>query len=364
MGHSCVAIQTNSTLTLVSSTVTLDASGIPPKPKPKPNRWRSVRNKIKHYCSYITVEPILCCYTLPYILASIAIQNLTLQMACKVNLGYNASVCNDLLYSNSTSVEMQVQKEVAKLLIWKRPLSTVIPAFLIMFMGSYSDRYKIRKPFLLIPLVGDFLATIGYILCTIYQANWPMESAALFETLFPALTGGLTAIKMATYSYVSDDSTQDMRTTRLGIVQVLSNVMSPVGNFLSGVMFRTTGYYGVFCTRMILYLFALWYGCVIIHEPAKKMRNPMKNICVDFLDPRNVWDTFSVLFRKQSGQSRFKIVLLMLAFIIVKGSGTGESDMLFLYTRLRFQWDSITYGFYTTYDVLVRLIGNNVTYCI
>lgn len=108
------------------------------------NEKPSIKKKILKLFSDITVEPILCFYTFPQLLSQIAISNLQFQTACRVNLGLNETICDDILRVNNSEYEMLVQKEAAKLLVWKKPVSTLIPALLILFIGSFSDRYKIR----------------------------------------------------------------------------------------------------------------------------------------------------------------------------------------------------------------------------
>lgn len=42
---------------------------------------------------------------------------------------------------------------------------------------------------MLIPIVGELIASLGLILNT-YYAHWPMEVAGITEALFPGLAGG------------------------------------------------------------------------------------------------------------------------------------------------------------------------------
>lgn len=105
----------------------------------------SLKTKFMGLFNMVTVEPILCFYVFPQMLSSIAVNVLTFQMACRVNLNFNETICDDLLSLNNSAYEMQVQKEAAKLMVWKKPLATLVPAILILFMGSYSDRYHIRS---------------------------------------------------------------------------------------------------------------------------------------------------------------------------------------------------------------------------
>lgn len=44
----------------------------------------------------ITVEPMVACYIMPSVLASLATQNLNLEKACRVNMNYTTVVCDAL----------------------------------------------------------------------------------------------------------------------------------------------------------------------------------------------------------------------------------------------------------------------------
>lgn len=71
---------------------------------------------------------------------------------------------------------------------WKTALQSALPCMMILFWGSWSDRHGRRKPCMLMPIVGEFMAAIGLILCTYFE-KVPMEVAGVTEALFPGLTG-------------------------------------------------------------------------------------------------------------------------------------------------------------------------------
>lgn len=64
----------------------------------KPKKWNTLTwsEKCTHIWKNITVEPILVCYFIPSVLASLATQNLNLEKACRVNLAYSIEICDAL----------------------------------------------------------------------------------------------------------------------------------------------------------------------------------------------------------------------------------------------------------------------------
>lgn len=99
--------------------------------------------RLRHHCARITVEPLLVLYVVPHIFVGLAVQNLHLELACRVNLAYSAPVCDALRAretANYTHEEQQVQLLVASMASWKTVLQSGLPGVMILFWGSWSDR--------------------------------------------------------------------------------------------------------------------------------------------------------------------------------------------------------------------------------
>lgn len=56
----------------------------------------NVRQKFKNIRKNITVEPLMFCYVVPGTLAALAIQNLNLDKACRINMNYGDLICDAL----------------------------------------------------------------------------------------------------------------------------------------------------------------------------------------------------------------------------------------------------------------------------
>lgn len=100
-------------------------------------RMRSLRDNI-------TVEPLLAFYIVPCVFVGLAVQNLNLEKACRVNLGYAPHVCDALTQRNTANYsveEQEVQRLVAGMTSWKTILQSGLPGLMILFWGSWSDRF-------------------------------------------------------------------------------------------------------------------------------------------------------------------------------------------------------------------------------
>ncbi|KAJ8944685.1 hypothetical protein NQ318_015893 [Aromia moschata] len=288
----------------------------------------------------ITVEPMLACYIIPSVLASLATQNLNLEKACRVNLAYSTEVCDALTErrtENYTMEEQQVQQLVASMGIWKTMLQSALPAFLIMFVGSWSDRWGKRKPCMLLPIVGEFMTVVGLMICTFFFYELPMEVAGFVEGFFPAITGGWFTMFMGVFSYIADVTTVEMRTLRIGIVNVFCSLGIPIGLALSGVLYKKIGFYGVFSISAVMYVMALYYGYTRVKEPKKPDAPTLPNqSCAfvrDFFDVKHLVDTFKVSFKEGENNRRLKVVFLMLVVMVVIGPMHGKFSFYDLRAR-------------------------------
>lgn len=225
----------------------------------------------------ITVEPIMLCYVMPSVLASLATQNLNLEKACRVNLNYSDEVCTALNLrqtENYTEYESNVQLLIASIQGWKNAMQTAIPAILILFVGAWSDKTGKRKACIMLPIVGEFLTCIGFLINTYFFYELPAEVAALTESLFPAITGGYFTNFVGIFSYIGDVTTNEERTFRVGIVNLCMMLGYPLGSALSGILLSAVGYYGIYSLSASLYFFSLIYGYRTLKDVKRKPADP------------------------------------------------------------------------------------------
>lgn len=244
--------------------------------------------KARHMFSLITVEPILACYVMPSVLSALATQNLYLEKACRVNLAFEHHICDALTKretENYTMEEEAVQTLVASVAGWKTVLQSFLPCGILIFLGAYSDRVGQRKFCMLIPIVGEFLTSIGLIVNTYFFYQLPVEVAAVTEAIFPALTGGWFTMFMGIFSYIADVTTEEQRTLRIGIVNLFYSLGVPVGAALSGILVRKIGLYGVFSLSATLYILSFFYGFFRIKEVK---RDDLNIVSMFFLSIRNI----------------------------------------------------------------------------
>ncbi|KAF2880692.1 hypothetical protein ILUMI_25482 [Ignelater luminosus] len=289
--------------------------------------------------------------------------NLHFEKACKVNAGFNDTICDAIVSGtyrqmNFTEENNVVQSYLTFLHSWEVPVSSIVPVLLVIIVGSYSDRHKIRKPFLLMPIFGDAIAIVGSILNVIYMRQWPLEIQAVADRIIPSLFGAEKLLIMISYAYIADVSSVEMRTIRMAVIPILLNIIIPVVQALSGILFRRVGYMPVFLLSLSLFVISFLYGIFMIKEskqPEKKSDNSLK----DIFNKKNATEPFKLLVKYKGSQRTNFICVLFLTFIHTTVNG-GEHSIFFLFTQAVYQWTVVEFSYFTTTRTVVNFFGLSV----
>ncbi|KAL4714998.1 hypothetical protein ACJJTC_003149 [Scirpophaga incertulas] len=325
----------------------------------------SLKNLTKKFLTFFTVEPYLLCYILPSVICSVGILQLNMEKACRVDLNYSEEVCTKVVAGDASdndtlSALVGASTLVAEMNAWKDPLQTGIPAIFILFIGAWSDRTGNRKALLLIPIIGEILSMIGLILGTYYFLECPLWAMGLMQAFSSTFTGGLPVALMGSYSYIADVTTPESRTLRIGIVGVIVTLGIPLGTAISGVLTTAVGYYGIFGIAIILYVIGFIHTLYRVHDVrSTKIEGTFWYKLGQFVHPRNVWDTMSLLFLSR-GRMLAQILLVIWAHIVIMGPVHGEGAILYLYTLNRYNMDIVDLSLFTTYFLLVGLAGTTI----
>lgn len=279
----------------------------------------NMRERLFYIKEVITIEPLICCVVMAKVVCGPAKSNLHFEKACKVNAGFNDTVCDAIVSGtyrekDFTEENNVVQSYLTFLQSWEVPISSVVPVLLVIVVGSYSDRHKVRKPFLLMPIFGDTIAIVGTILNVIYMRQWPLEAQAVADRIIPSLFGSEKLIIMISYAYIADISSVEMRTIRMAVIPILLNIIIPVVQALSGILFREVGYMPVLLLSLFLFVISFLYGIFMIKEP-KQPEKKNDNSLKDIFNKKNATETFKLLVKYKGSQRINFICVLFLTFI-------------------------------------------------
>ncbi|CAG5049224.1 unnamed protein product [Parnassius apollo] len=308
--------------------------------------WREkskrVLKDIKYCIREITVEPCLFTFMLCTALSSLAVQNMHLEKSCRVNLQYSDEICDRIRDRNTTGLEKElnnVQSSVAKVVAWKFPLQTAIPAIMVLFIGAWSDKTKKRKICILFPFTGEIIANIGLLFATYYFNELSLTATALIEALPAAFTGSYIIIFMGMYSFMADRTTIENRTFRLGVVTICVSLGTPTGTALSGILLRVLGYYGEN------------YNAISDYSGNNKFKEKLKEIF------KLVAETAMVAVRPRAFGLRTQIFSVILLYIIMVGPLYGDSQVSYLYAIRKFNLSEVEFSIYGAINTILGLIG-------
>lgn len=188
---------------------------------------------LRKVISYISVEPFVLCWVLPSCILIVAMENLNLEKACRVNLGLSEEICENMInktinnincadewlsVENVTSTdplkelainvckaETESQKLLSVVFGLRSPIAAIFPLIIVLFAGGWSDKKGIRKPLVLFPILGELIGAIILLVSSIFMNEIPMEVPAFSERVMPSVFGGQTLMLMGIYSYLTGE---------------------------------------------------------------------------------------------------------------------------------------------------------------
>ncbi|XP_052751736.1 solute carrier family 46 member 3-like isoform X2 [Galleria mellonella] len=314
----------------------------------------------------ITVEPSVVLFVIPYILMTLTSQNLGLEKACRVNLNFGDEICTALkqqTVESQNSYEKEVQKLVTSAYAWKTYITATLPCLLGIFVGSFSDRTGHRKCFLLMPIVGQILASISSVLNVYFLDKTNLETYVLTEAVIEALSGGMSVFFITIFAYISAITTNETRTFRMGMVNFALTAGAPVGMALNGVVLKYLGYYGVYALVGGLNLLNLLYNMFVLKDPKRSTEQKKHDhqgvgyFLRTFFDSSNIKETIRVVFEKGPNKRRLRVCALLIVVSILFGPMFGEIAIMYMSTRYRFNWDEVKFSIFQTYNFVTHTIG-------
>lgn len=204
---------------------------------------RSMMSIIKQFLRLVTVEPAILCWLLPSCLLIIAMENFNLEKACRVNLEFGDEICRNVINNNINCKEFDdeliifnnthdealfkltqsvcnAKTESKKRLSVVSPIAAILPLIIVLFAGSWSDKKGIRKPLMMLPILGEVIGSLVLLISSIFMDSIPMEVSAFSERVIPALFGGETLMLIGIYTYLSQVTKEENRLFRFGCITV------------------------------------------------------------------------------------------------------------------------------------------------
>uniref|UniRef100_A0A1B6D9S0 Major facilitator superfamily (MFS) profile domain-containing protein n=1 Tax=Clastoptera arizonana TaxID=38151 RepID=A0A1B6D9S0_9HEMI len=304
--------------------------------------WRSV-----------TVEPVVILYFISVGISAFIGSNLVIQKACHPNMTSEPD------YSLPCPDEAVVQNTITQINTWKPLLESVTPLMFVIFLGTWSDTHgKRRKPLIIIPMVGELIRLLSFMWCTYYWQVNP-EVTTLIEATIKGLSGGMTSFMFGTNTYITDITTVEERTFRLGVLSAMSFIGSPLGVIMGGILRKTVGFLYAFMVCFVLVLVALYVAVVGVKNTAS-VETKLKTF-EGMFDPSHFIGAVKTVFKKRPQNRRLILFLTASIAPLFLASFIGEYSVLYFFMRYKFHMGEVEYGNYCAYKMIVIFIGTFVS---
>ncbi len=157
---------------------------------------------------------------------------------------------------------------------YQRLLGSLLPVLVILFAGSISDHYGRKLPMAIV--LGGYVVFALVYVATAINPSWPVE--VLFAaSVMLSLTGTWCVFQMAVYSYLTDITTIETRTKRMGWSKAVWNMGEPIGTFMGSGLYQSYGYATAFTVSAVLWLACLLYVIFVLKESIVTDKTTSKN---------------------------------------------------------------------------------------
>lgn len=354
-----------------------------PCPISPPNLAWALWLKLRAILSVVAVEPVMLLDGLGYSIMIVYVENLQMDKICLVNLNLTAEVCGNLSSHPEENIAMQQNFSVFGM--YNGIIMAFLPLFFILFMGAWSDKYGRKVP-LYTATLGHFCWASGYLINS-WVPHWPVEYL-LVAALMDSLGGGTVSFLTAANAYISDVTSEESRTTRVGLANSIWFLGGPIGTLLGTYIYMYGGYQVLFGTSVLLHCISLTYlfflpeshGPFAKHKMSKTNQDkddeqqparlsfkkpdeiaedPSKisiwKMFWDFFNYERIVDSFRCTFKPRGGFVRIFILLLILCNLLRR---LGRGAYMYLFTRKVLDWRETDYGLWVTYKNLIAALGS------
>lgn len=285
--------------------------------------------------SYITVEPSFLFYYSTFILLEFINTNLFIQKPCRHNI------------TSEPDLETKCDDEKAGITFVSN-LNAYVRIFVILFMliyaviGSYwsDESGRNRRPLLYLPIVGQILQSINGMVQSYYW-QLPAISAASVDFLLQCVSGGNAVMVIISHVYICDVSSKQDRTMRMGILFALRTISISIGSGSSGYLLHAVGFFYSYMICLLMTVVSLVFGVLLIKDTSIQCEN--KITLWQACGCKAFKNGFNVLFKKNLGERRKIIYVLLCIHVLVWFSFEGKLSVGSCYLEFEYYAEDYLY---------------------
>ncbi|XP_062550017.1 probable peptidoglycan muropeptide transporter SLC46 [Armigeres subalbatus] len=286
--------------------------------------------------------------------------------ACTVSLAINRTECDKLGKEYESpdvqALEARVQPYSADILMAESLADSILPAFMNLFIGPWSDRFG-RKPVLLLTFTGCMLSHLLIaVICAL--SSWYRLDPWYYAISFvpSALSGATCTMLTSVFCYIADVTSEQERGNKMSVMEAALYGGMLVGNISSSFILRVTNALTVFCISTLSAILAVLYIALCIKESINITHDDRNESCRSKLGylfrPRMVLDTLNTCFRPRSNYGR---AIILLGILTLGGNifaYEANNTVFFLFVRKQFNWAVRKYSYFTSAEMVLLVLGN------
>ena len=192
-----------------------------------------------------------------------------------------------------------------------------------------SDTYDRKLP-LIFPNIGMILASVVYILLSVYE-SFPI-SLIILASFLSGIFGGFVSCIMAVMSYISSISSQESRSMRVALLEAMTFVGGTIGPFIGGaILTATDSHSAVFLVILCCHVINIVYIMFCIPSVKNPSFRDSRPSCRQLFSCHSFVSSVKIFSKARTNFRRRNIILLIISAFMIMTVTTGES---FLSLRL------------------------------
>ncbi|XP_030385667.1 proton-coupled folate transporter-like [Scaptodrosophila lebanonensis] len=311
---------------------------------------------------WFILEPAVFLIFLGRYLIGAVYQNQILYQTC-ISLKYNETQCKPLLGLNKETPEAQIIEEivqpyVSQILMATSIFESIIPAFVSLFIGPWSDKFG-RRPILLTTFTGYLISAIILTIITLISTGRHINPWWFVLSSVPsAFSGGTCALITGIYCYISDVAKERKRAVRMVLNEAWLCTGMMLGSVGSGYIYSVTNALTLFCIATGLMLLALIYVYVFVTESVQVINIPGTSRIREFFRFGLAKDLVRTCFQSRPNFDRSIIWLTIIALTLSIFVMEGESTVNYLFLRKKFLWTIEDFSSFSAARIVIQIVGS------
>ncbi|XP_014294811.1 probable peptidoglycan muropeptide transporter SLC46 [Halyomorpha halys] len=238
-------------------------------------------------------------------------------------------ICND----NVTLVE------ATDLVTTRGVIREAIPVFLLLLAGSWRDATGLNKPLFYCALAGEIVGVFVQLLAA-WKWSISIWTVTIAEAVLYGVSGGSKLFYVAATCAVTDQSSDNQRTSRMMFYQVAAYAGTCLSSGLSGYSLHLLGYTWFFITVIALHVLT-----IVLVVLSKEAENRLKK------------DEKAKIFQKMKAITRSRpnnlvVWLMLISCVIINVCAGAETNLYLYYLQLMFDFTVKEAGLYSAFRLM------------